>query len=207
MPNGFDFRYLVNDELPKFGKFTIIYAGLFYFFDKRNDIHTDAFFGGLARLKSSGDFSRGNFQFLYFGEEKEQIYEIAKSYSVEDLVVCSERKPYKEILQDIKMSHLQLLRISKPMISTKLFEGIALNIPFLATIPSGEVEEIVKKHSPASQVITENSPEKIAVAILKARYDYKSGHILANRIEEFMQNYSRENLSLRLMKIIRENLS
>jgi glycosyltransferase involved in cell wall biosynthesis len=206
VPNGFDDRYLVKEEIPKYDKFTIIYAGQFYFFDKRNDIHTDAFFGALARLKSNNDISEQNFQFLFFGEAKDQISNIAKSYSVEDLVICNERKPYVEVLQDIKRSHLQLLRISKPMISTKLFEGISLNIPFLATIPSGEVEGIVNKYSPASYVITEYSPEQIADAILNAQNNYLNSHIESNKVEEFLQYYSRENLALKLMDIIRKNI-
>jgi len=204
--NGFDERFLVRDEPPKYEKFTIIYAGQFYFFDKRNDIHTDAFFGALARLKSNNDISEQNFQFLFFGEAKDQISNIAKSYSVQDLVICKERIPYACILQDIKRSHLQLLRISKPMISTKLFEGIALNIPFLATIPAGEVEGIVNKYSPASYVITENSPEQIADAILDAHSKYQTGCIENNKVDEFLKYYSRENLAQRLMAIIKNNI-
>lgn len=205
--NGFDYRFLVDEELAKFEKFTVIYAGLFYFFDKRNDMHTDAFFSGLSVLKRRNQISRENFQFLYFGEDRLKFGEIGRRFSIEDLLVCGPRKPYAEILQDIKRSHLQLLRISKPMISTKLFEGIALNIPFLATIPEGEVEELVRKYSPASYVITEYSPEKIADAILDVQNRYQSGEMVPNRIEAFRKNYSRESLTLTLMKIIQGNLS
>jgi glycosyltransferase involved in cell wall biosynthesis len=206
VPNGFDERYMVKEELPKFVKFTIIYAGQFYFFDKRNDIHTEAFFGALARLKSTDDISKENFQFLYFGDAKDQISKIAKSHSVEDLVVCSEKKTYAEIVQDIKKSHLQLLRISKPMISTKLFEGVALNIPFLATIPSGEVEAIINKFSPASYVITDYSPERVSGAIIDAQNKYRSGHIESNKVDEFLHYYSREKLTIKLMGIIKQNV-
>ena len=206
VPNGFDVRDLVKDEPLKFEKFTIIYAGQFYFFDKRNDIYTDAFFGGMSRLKSNNDISEKNFQFLYFGDAKEQLSKIAKIYSVEDMVICRDRKPYADILQDIKRSHLQLLRISKPMISTKLYEGVALNIPFLATIPSGEVEMIVKKYSPASYIVTEDSPEQIAAAILKAQNMYNTGCIESNKIDEFLQYYSREKTALKMMEIINKTI-
>lgn len=205
--NGFDFKYFVNEELPKFEKFTIIYAGHFYLYDKRNDIHTNNFFDGIAALKIKNQIHCGNFQFLYFGDESQRLYQIGKRHSVEDLLVCNERRPYAEILPNLKRAHLQLLRISKPMISTKLFEGIALNIPFLATIPAGEVETIVHKYSPASYVITDYSPEKIAAVILDCKACYRNGQIKANRIEEFKENYSRENLSLRLMGIIHEKLA
>lgn len=204
--NGFDFKYSIDEPLAKFEKFTVIYAGHFYTFDRRNEGHTDAFFRGLKMLKSKKRIDSENFQFLYFGDESRHICQIGKRHEVDDLLVCNERRPYQEVLENLKRSHLQLLRIVKPMMSTKLFEGIALNIPFLATIPAGEVEKIVHRYSPASYVVTDHSPEKIADAILDCRARYHSGHIRDNEIEEFKQSYSRENLSLRMMGIIKEYL-
>lgn len=205
--NGFDFRCQVDEQLPKFDKFTIIYAGLFYFFDKRNDIYTEAFFRGMAILKSRNQISSENFQFLYFGDESQRLYQIRKSYSLEDLMICNERRPYAEVLQNLKKAHLQLLRIAKPMISTKLFEGIALNIPFLATIPGGEVETMIHKYSPASYVITERSPEKVADAIIDSMIHYERGSVAATKIDVFKKKYSRENLSHMMIKIINDKLS
>lgn len=205
--NGFDFNFLVKNDLPKFSKFTIIYAGLFYFFDKRNNIYTESFFEALSLLKSRNVISSENFQFLYFGDEGQRLCEIGKSYSVDDLMVCNFRKPYPEVLQNLKRSHLQLLRISKPMISTKLFEGIAQNIPFLATIPEGEVEEMIKKYSPASYIVTERSPEKIANAIQDSMICYQSKSVVVNKLEEFKHEYSRENLSLKLMGIVEKSFN
>lgn len=206
VPNGFDYVYFLENTFQKYKKFTIIYAGLFYLFDERNSLYTDAFFGGLALLKSNSNINKENFQFLFYGEEKDKIYEIAKSYLVEDLFVCRDRKTYSDILKEIKKSHLQLLRISKPMISTKLFEGVALNTPFLATIPAGEVEQIIYKYSPSSRILTEPDPEKVAKAILDTHTKYQNGRILDNKIDDFRKVYSRENLSLMLMKIISENI-
>lgn len=205
--NGFDFNYFVEGELPKFEKFTVMYAGLFYFFDKRNEIHTEAFFRGLALLKSTNQISSENFQFLYFGDEGEVLTAIAQKHSVADLVVCHERRPYPEVLRNLKRAHLQLLRISKPMISTKLFEGIALNIPFLATIPTGEVEDIIRRYSPASYIIMEGSPEELAKAIVVSRDCYGKGEVVDNRLESFSRKFSRENLSCKLMRIIDESIS
>lgn len=206
LPNGFDFEFRVNERTSKYEKFTIIYAGLFYFFDKRNSIHTYSLFKGLSILKESGEIDNSNFQFLYYGVEKRKIEELTKTYNIEDLFICHERKPYAEVLDNIKRSHLQLLRISKPMISTKLFEGIALDIPFLATIPDGEVKEIVNKYSPNSYVISEKNPEQLAQAILSARNKYNEGNKMINRVQEFEQVYSRENLTIELMKLIKRHI-
>lgn len=204
--NGFDFRYSIEEKMPKFEKFTVIYAGHFYLYDKRNDVQTEAFFDGIRILKSKKHIHHENFQFLYFGVESQSLYEIGKRHAVEDLLICNERRPYIEVLQNLKKAHMQLLRIAKPMISTKLFEGIALDVPFLATIPGGEVEKIVNTYSPASYVITDHSPKKIAEAILDCRTRYRNGEIIPNNIEEFKKNFSREKLSLMLLNIIKDNL-
>jgi hypothetical protein len=92
------------------------------------------------------------------------------------------------------------------MISTKLFEGIPLNTPFLATIPSGEVEEIIRKYSPSSYIINGESGEKVAEAILDAMSKYAKNEIKNNHVKEFCDEFSRENLTLKLIKIIENNI-
>jgi glycosyltransferase involved in cell wall biosynthesis len=202
--NGFEAENLNNfnqdlaTKREKFDKFTIAYTGEFYLYA----LSPDSFFGGLSELKKRGVINENNFQFLFYGDGKYKIDEIAKKYNVADMVVTNKRIPYKEVLQVLSKSHLQLLRIVKPMISTKLFEGIPMNLPFLATIPEGEVEAIIKKYSPSSFIVTEESSEKVAEAILNALIAYKNNQIGDNYVEEFLDVYSRENLTLKLMDVI-----
>jgi hypothetical protein len=158
-------------------------------------------------LKSQGEINRNNFQFLFYGEDKNEIRRIAEEFKIEDLVLVSSRIPYRDTLTVLSKSHLLLLRIVKLMISTKLFEGISLNIPFLATIPSGEAEDIIKKYSPSSYIVTEESAEKVADSILDAMSKYKHNRIQNNHIREFLDNFSRETLTLKLINIIESNLN
>jgi hypothetical protein len=88
------------------------------------------------------------------------------------------------------------------MISTKLFEGIALNIPFLATIPEGEVAEIISRYSPSSRVVSEESAGEIRKAILETIREYRRGSIKDNYVSEFLDEFSREEMSRRLEWII-----
>ncbi len=199
--NGFDSEYMIQDKPPKYQKFTITYNGQFYFAHEPR-----LFFEALALLKSSGKIDGSNFQFLFFGEGNDTIEKIAHDYSIEDIVVVSPRVPYGDILWVLTKSHLQLLRIVKPMISTKFYEGIALNVPVLATIDSGEVEGLIKKYSPSSYVVTEKSAEKVADAILDAISKYRTGAIRDNHAEEFLGKFSRENLTLKLMNILETEL-
>lgn len=92
------------------------------------------------------------------------------------------------------------------MISTKLFEGIALDVPLLAIIPSGEVQEIINNFSPCSYVITDQSTQEIAESISDAIFKYSKKEIQPNYAEKFLDAFSREKLTLRLIKIVEENL-
>jgi glycosyltransferase involved in cell wall biosynthesis len=201
--NGFDTELILkNRQIEKYQKFTIIYTGEFYFYALDSEI----FFEGLSILKKKGRLTKNNFQFLFYGNGKSKIQQLSKKYEVERIVSANARVPYKNVLAALRSSHLQLLRIIKPMISTKLFEGIPLNLPFLATIPTGEVEEIIKKYSPSSYIITEESAEKVANAILDAMVKYEQYEIMDNHVSEFLKNFSRENLTQKLMRLIEERL-
>ena len=182
--NGFEAKFLPkNSNHKKFDKFTVIYTGEFYFYASEGD----AFFKAIGKLKDSNEIDRDNFQFLFYGDGGKKIQQLSRKYDVEDLVKVSKRIPYEELLNTLKRSHLQLLRIVKPAISTKLFEGITLNIPFLATIPTGEVQNIIKNYSPSSYIINDESHEKVAEAILDAREKYKNKEIRDNHVSEFLK--------------------
>ena len=200
--NGFDSDFLIQTNGKKFAKFTVVYTGEFYWYALKSKF----FFEALSLLKSAGKINSTNFQFIFHGEGNDEIERVARDNGIEDLVIASPRIPYKDVLNVLSKSHLQLLRIVKPMISTKLFEGIPLNVPFLATIPHGEVEGIIKEYSPSSYIVTEDSAAKVADAILDAMAKYKGNEIQDNRIREFLNSFSRENLTLKLMNIIEQKL-
>lgn len=201
--NGFDTAFLPRYKAEKFDKFTIVYTGDFYFFAPQDN---ELFFKALARLKSEKKIHQNNFQFLFYSDANDEITDIVRKYSIEDIVIYKPRIPYQDVLEIISRSHLQLLRIVKLMISTKFFEGISLNIPFLATIPSGEVERLVRKYSPSSSIITDESVDKVANAIQDSIVKYRNGQIKDNLIDEFLDTFSRENQAVRLMAIIRKHL-
>lgn len=204
--NGFDAALLFQGTSQKYPKFTICYAGNFYFKVQVLEIFTHALFQGISILKKSGMLNRVNFQFLYYGENNTEMEKIASDYGIRGLVVARQRIPHQKMLSVVSKSHLQLLRIIKPAIGSKVFEGLALNVPLLATIPSGEVEEIIKDYSPSSYVISDGSPEKIADAITDAIEKYEKGQIEDNRVDAFLDKFSRENLTLKLLKTIEEKI-
>jgi len=201
--NGFETGDLpIKTPLHKFTKFTIVYAGNFYF----DAFGSDVFFQALALLKDKGRIHGKNFQFLYYGGEVERFHRMSRRLPIEDLVVTNPHMSHDKLMGVLRRSHLELIRIMKPMISTKVFEGIAMNIPLLAIIPNGEVEQMIKKYSPSAYVITELSPGKVAAAILDAMNKYEKNDIRDNHVSEFLKRFSREHLTLNFMKIIETNI-
>ena len=205
--NGFDPVSPPRAGRKKFDRFTIVYTGLFYNYGPHHEVYTEMFFKALRELKASGKINGSNFQFLYYGQDFRAIDGFAFDYGVSDLVVSRDRVSYAEVLEIISRSHLMLLRIVKLMISTKLYDGIPMNVPFLAIIPGGEVEGIIRKYSPGSYIITEEgSSADVAKAIEDAMEKYRSGQMPDNRIDEFLAAFSRESTSRAIMKAITETL-
>jgi len=203
--NGFDADYKIDkNNREKFEKFTIIYSGDFYFYSQP---FIDPFFAGCKLLKTKETINRYNFQFLFYGDGAYKINELSARYGVQDLVSSHQRVPYENLLISLSKSHLQLLRIVKGFLSTKLFEGIPLNVPFLATIPHGEAERIIKEFSPGSYIVTEEKPDVVAQAITDAMQAYKINGIPDNLIDRFLSRFSRENLTLKLIDIMEAKLN
>jgi glycosyltransferase involved in cell wall biosynthesis len=205
--NGFDPVFSQCELKKKYDRFSVVYTGQFYTYMPNHQKYTDMFFRALAYLKLQGDISNENFQFQFFGDEYEYVEDLSEKYDVKDLVIAKSRVPYQKILEHISRSHLMLLRIVKLMISTKLYEGIPLNTPFLATIPHGEVEDIIRIYSPGSIILTEdNSYKDVANSIKDAIEKYKNGKMQNNLVEEFLIKFRRENLAIKLMNIVEKNL-
>ncbi len=205
--NGFDPPVAANDLVGKFEKFTIIYTGQFYIFGPTRAVQNDQFFGALEQLKSAGDISAENFQFIFFGDEYRFIADTAQAYGVSDLVFARPRVAYGEVLQSVRRSHLMLLRTIRLRISTKLFEGIPLNVPFLATIPHGESEDLIKRYSPGSYVIAEEGSHlDVAEAVRDAMARWRRNEMPANHVEEFLAHFTREKLAQKVMRIVESRL-
>lgn len=196
--NGFDIEGVAVERKKKFEKFTIVYGGNLYYHLK----DSEDFFKAIALLKGQGGVDEDNFQFLYYGHNRHIVEDVTEKLKISGLVRAEPMIPHQAMLDVLMRSHLQLLRIFKPMISTKFFEGIALNVPFLATIPEGEVADLIRKYSHSSRLITEGSPEAIAEAIQVSMQDYRQGAIQDNFTSPFLNRFSREILTRRLEYVI-----
>ncbi|MBD1399354.1 glycosyltransferase [Pelovirga terrestris] len=197
--NGIEPDDVKVNEREEFSKFTIVYGGNFYF----DYIKSDVFFQALAYLKTAGNLAADNFQFLYYGGDGQRISDKAKEYGIEDLVITGGMIPYQKMLNILAGADLQLLRIVEANMGTKIFDGLALNVPMLATIPEGEPSDIVRKYSPESYLVGTQDADKVAAAIITAMakpVDRQKLQFQPNA--DFLNDFSREATARQLMKII-----
>jgi len=200
--NGFDATDAPGGSLDKYDTFTIIYTGDFYLYTEKSALFAGAFFDGLSRLLERGVIRPDTFRFLFYGDGFSSIELLAREHRVHSIVHASGRIPRKDVMEAIARSHFSLLRIIPPMISTKLFEVISLDTPFIATIPHGEAEEIIRTYSPASYIVTEPDGEVVAAAIRDGMERYRMGDLPRNDLKGFSNHFSRERGAQRMMEII-----
>jgi glycosyltransferase involved in cell wall biosynthesis len=200
--NGFDSAYLEPGDHGKFQRFTICYTGQFYLHDPEQRKSSQQFFRAMQYLKQTSAINPGSFRFLYYGDSKAGVAALAKEYGVEELVSLHGRIPYPEVLKVIRGSHYQLIKLKKYMMSTKLYEGIPLNVPYLATIRCDEAEEIIVKYSPSSVIVSGEAYEEIAAGLETAMARVREGKVRDNLVGEFLRDFSRERQTERFADLL-----
>lgn len=203
--NGYFAEYLPKSNTDPFEKFTIIYTGNFYYYD--DEATSDMFFMALQKTIVEQMVSREKIQFLYLGsiwKNDNWLERIAKKYDLQDIIVTPGSVTREESMKNISRSSMILLRIIPPMISTKLYEGLVVGIPILATINEGEVADLIRRYSKNSYVITSNNVDDIANAIKEAYHKWEKGGLEKSTNEEFLQNFNKQALTKEFAQILEE---
>lgn len=201
--NGYLADCLPRSNEKPFEVFTIIYTGNFYY-----DLDpSHAFFEALRKAIVEQMVPKENIRFLYVGDVSKKdswLRRIEKKYDLQDVIVTPGRVSRQESMKNISRSSMLLLRIVPPMISTKLYEGLAVGIPILATIAEGEVADLIRRYSKNSYIITSNSVDDIASAIKHAYDRWERGELEKSRNEEFLQNFHKRALTKQFAQILEE---
>lgn len=184
-------------------KFIIAYSGNFYLDLTRSD----TFFPALEEIIAKKLISPEKLEFLYVGKIKGKnnwLEELALKHGIINNVRALGQVGRKKSLEIMASSQLILLRIVPPMISTKLFEGLSLGVPFLATINSGEVEQLINKYSKNSFVITSNKVDDVRDAIVKAYRMWESGELKKGINQEYIDKFNKAALTKEFADVLEE---
>ena len=204
--NGFYLEAKPSPKLKKFDRFTIVYTGNFYYNYK---IPGDTFFRALQKTISDKIIPEDKIQFLYIGKlrnPRDWLTTASKKYGIENNVISTGEVTREDSVEILSRCSMLLLRIVPPMISTKLYEGLAVGIPILATIYDGEAKELIKQYSKAFYIIKPDDVDSVTKALTDAYHRWEKGDLKIVKNEGFLSSFNKKALTKQFVAII-EGLS
>ena len=106
-------------------------------------------------------------------------------------------------LCDVSLVHLKDTPLFKTVIPSKIFESMAMALPILIALPSGEATNIVREHKAGINVLPGN-PEQLSKKFLELAKDKELVRILSNQSLIAARNYDRKKLALDMLNHIEE---
>lgn len=206
LSNGFD-RSDFQFSYKPFKKFTILYAGSIY---EGYSFRSPAlFFKALNNIIKYAKVPRDDIAIFFIGSKCKELTNMINEYNLNDVVVQTQRIPYTDTLRHINKSHLLLLIEYSTAITGKVFEYLATGKPLLALISNGELEQLIRKNTDNSYIITSKNVQEIENSILDAYQKWKKGNLKGTsdvKLKKYRDEYNREKLTNNLAKVFNEVL-
>lgn len=198
--NGFDIENISSTTFPLFNKFTIIYCGSF-----SGRRQPDLFLQGLNEFIKNNQVPPQNLEVIFIGPESKHLNNLIEELNLTQYANYKGYFPYNETLGLMFKSHVLLLVEPRAALTTKIFEYLATGKPILALIAKGELENLIKKYSNTSYIITSENYNEVAEAIhgcydkwLQGKYQLTD----QEKVETFKKLYSRRTLTEQLASIL-----
>jgi glycosyltransferase involved in cell wall biosynthesis len=182
MLNGFDPKLYENVVPTQMDKFTITYAGGFYF--NRQPFF---FFRGLKKWIDKYQIKKDSFQCLFFGSFPKTLDEFIATENIADYIKLSGFVPQDQLLKTQTGAHAQLLILgfdkeSAGTIPSKIFEYMACRRPILAIIPDGDTADILKTY-PLFYWVEHEDEDVLVERIEEIHTEYKRHQFLSNKLK------------------------
>jgi glycosyltransferase involved in cell wall biosynthesis len=198
--NGFMDEYFTGSYEP-FAQFTIVYSGNFY----PELIPPDPFFKALQKVFKERSDLREVIKMVYVGDNSDWLEGMMKKYDLHGMITVTGYVSRQESIEYIYRSSMMLLRIVPRMISTKLFEGLAAGIPFLALVTEGEVASLIRSYSVAPYYIVQpNDIEAIAGAIRGAYDKWQTGAFNREINQQYYKEFNKRGLTEKFSRILND---
>ena len=198
--NGFEANDFQSQHLPLFEKFTITYCGSF------SGRQPDLFLSGLKKAIMRKRLSPKTFQALFLGPKDKQLTQLIKHLDLSQYAIHIGYFQHKIAVEFMFRSHMLLLiEPRQGALTTKVFEYLATGKPILALVSKGELEELVRKYSDVSYVLTLRDPDEVAEAIYDCYNKWlHNGYRLTNseKVKAFRKTYNRQALTEKLIVIL-----
>ncbi len=211
--NGFDANDFAGPRPERFARFTITYAGVFYF-SIGSDFAKSAgdavmrtysplyFFEALERLFAHRPDIKANFQVKFMGGLGYGYDPYIVRHGLKDVIDVLGYLSYNEHVDVLRRSHALLLVLSsgpqsRGWIPSKFFQYLGSGNPVLGLVPEGEVRDIIEQARAGTCV--EPDDVQAAADAIGAMYDeYFTNNRYINRDETVVRQFERRTQAEKL---------
>jgi len=137
------------------------------------------------------------------GEQFKAFNEKVRELGLSGIVSNLERLPHSEAIPYLKRAHVLLIVVeTEGIMTSKIFEYLAVGKPVFALIKPGELMELIQEFSPASIIVTSYDLDEIVKGIERCiawKADDSERH---GSPERFRNEYNRRALTKQLTKVL-----
>ena len=148
--------------------------------------------------------------FVGGGADRKRLEKIALDRGLENIVMIP-RQPKDQMpkvwsLCDISLVHLKNSPLFKTVIPSKIFESMAMGLPILMALPTGEATDIIEKYKAGINVSAE-CPKELSEKFLALAKDKELVRALSCQSLNAARNFDRKKLALKMLNHIEEVVS
>lgn len=141
------------------------------------------------------------------GADRPRLEKILYKNALQNVVMIP-RQPKDQMqkvwsLCDISLVHLKDAPLFKTVIPSKIFESMAMALPILMAVPTGEATNIIQEHQAGINVLP-GCPKQLSKNFLKLAKDKELVEKLSKQSLNASRNFDRKKLALRMLNHIEE---
>lgn len=161
-----------------------------------------------AELITQQDYIR--IVFAGGGADRSRLEKIVSERGLKNIVMIprqpKELMPQVWSLCNVSLVHLRDSPLFKTVIPSKIFESMAMGLPILMAVPTGEATDIIDKYK-AGIYISPGCPKELSEKILALANDRELVRALSYNSFIASRNFDRKNLALEMLNHIEEAVS
>jgi len=182
-------------------RFIILHTGNFYLNRSPRNL-----------LKALAGIKDRSIEFWHVGLRDKNLEKLFDDYSESVTVKLLGRKTYQETMNLVNEASLLYLNQATPIaegllsiaIAGKTYEYLASGIPILAEMTQGDNLDILRTYASVYYLNIDHDPVKMRQTILAAYRQWKRGELKRETSPEYMEKFSRKNLTKELADLFNQ---
>ncbi|MDB4229135.1 glycosyltransferase family 4 protein [Paracoccaceae bacterium] len=141
------------------------------------------------------------------GADRSRLEKIVRDRGLENIVMIprqsKDQMPQVWSLCDISLVHLKDSPLFRTVIPSKIFESMAMGLPVIMAVPTGEATDIIERYKAGINVLPE-CPKELSEKFLELAADKELVRTLSYQSLSASRNFDRKKLALEMLNHIEE---